>query len=326
MSDGTTVTEDTDGEATDAPADVTEATTDTTTTKASTIVDGEASSKDGIGPSGWGDDWRKGLTQDEALLKRLDRFDSPVGVLDWAVNAEKKLKENAPRTTLTRPDADASEEDVAAWREAAGVPETADKYDIQLSDGMQLGEADKPVAESFMKEAHEAGMPNEYVSKAIDWYLRQERSTQEGMLDDDNGFYARSEQELRDDWGPTDYKTNIGAIRGIFNNASEEVSIEGEEGKISIEEAILGARMPNGRKVGADPATLRFLARIGREILPIGAEVPDGTTRGDLTDRLEEIRKIRRTDPGEYERNKPLQAEELKLIDAKLRRERRSAA
>ena len=53
MSDGTTVTEDTDGEATVAPADVTEATTDTTTTKASTIVDGEASSKDGIGPSGW---------------------------------------------------------------------------------------------------------------------------------------------------------------------------------------------------------------------------------------------------------------------------------
>ena len=121
--------------------DETTADTDTDTdtaadTKTTTIAEGEI--KEGIGPASFGDEWRKDLTNDPSLLKRLERFDSPKRVLDWAVNAEKKLKENAPTTTLTPPSEGASEDEVKTWREAAGVPETPDKYEIKLSDGMEL--------------------------------------------------------------------------------------------------------------------------------------------------------------------------------------------
>jgi len=146
------------------------------------------------------------------------------------------------------------------------------------------------------------------------------------MIEDDDAHFSRSEQILRDEWGPADYKRNVDAALRLFEGASEKVTIEGTDEVLAIEEAILGARMANGRKVGGDVETLRFLTRIGLELLPIGAEIPDGATAGALDDRLSEIRQLRRIDPQAYERDKKLQAEELQLIDARLKRERRNQA
>lgn len=95
----------------------------------------------------WPEDWRsKAAGGDEKLMKFLERYNSPKAVVGALVDARKLISQGVNRP----PKADATPEEVAAWRAENGIPEKPDGYEVSLPDGFVIGEADKPVVDSFL--------------------------------------------------------------------------------------------------------------------------------------------------------------------------------
>jgi len=127
----------------------TETTTETTSEVAETT---ETTLSEDKPTDAWGDDWRQNYADgDEKMAKRLERYSSPKNALDALVAAQNKISSGEMQTTLK---ADATDEERADWRETNGVPATPDGYEVNLFDGLVVGEADKPMVDSFLESAH----------------------------------------------------------------------------------------------------------------------------------------------------------------------------
>tara|TARA_R110000868_G_scaffold122871_2_gene325737 strand:+ start:5189 stop:6208 length:1020 start_codon:yes stop_codon:yes gene_type:complete len=277
-----------------------------------TILDDKGTGKPLVEREGFPDNWRALLAgEDKGVMKTLERLSSPKALLDSYREAQKKLSEK--QTTLTPPGEDATPEQVKAWRDANGIPESPDKYEIKLRDNRVLGEADKPLFDDFAKVAHEAGFNTAQVSRVLDWWMDVNEGQTSGTMDRDRTDHDTGRQALRDEWGGADFERNVNAITGLFGTSS--VMVPGEDGaEMDVANAMLKARMPNGRLIGNDPAMIKFLAQLGHDLVPMDSQIPPGSTEGSATVRLEEIRAFRRKDFASYESDKKMQAEERDLI------------
>lgn len=256
--------------------------------KPATVANAEAGvgQKDSVAPSPFGDKWREALAgDDKALLERLQRFDGPRGVLDWALNAEKKLSQK--QSGLKKPGKDATDEEIKAWREANDIPEAPDKYVLRLSNDRALGDDDKPVFDHFAKALHAAGASNAVMSAAGNAYLDLQEKEHSAILDEDQDYAATTARGLKEEWGPDDYKKTVAAIWGPEKKPGEIIS-RGlfADVPVDLRDDILGARMPNGRILGGDPAALKVLARLARDAAPdmFATFIPDGDQSGKSVD------------------------------------------
>lgn len=265
--------------------------------------DGGEPSEPAAAPQDWPDDWRTRLAgDDEKTLKKLERFNSINDVVRWAQNLEKKMSSGEFKQAL--PD-DATEEEIAQWREQNGVPESPDKYDLDV-DGLVIGEDDKPHLDDFLQQAHESNMPNEMVKQVVSWHYQNIEKQQESMAEADADFQAESQQALREEWGG-EYKQNINQIKNLLSSAPE-----------GIEERLLGGRTADGKVVGNDPETLKWLAGLARQINPVATVVPGaGANQASaVQDEIQQIETVMRTEPDKYWKDPKMQARLKELYDA----------
>ncbi len=241
-------------------------------------------------PATWPDDWRdlmakevggedkKAVAQE---LKRLQRFASPMAV--WGSQRELETK----LTGLVRvPGPKASEDDVAAYRKALGVPETVDGYfeKLNLGKGKVLGEADKPVAESFATALHAENATPGQVSKAIGWWLDYQQAAEDQRQENDGTFQKQTEIDLRKEWG-AQYKPTSAAIKTLYDDLPPQVR-----------DIIDGGRSATGNLLGNDPDFMRWLGSLALDLYPAAQNYgADGTT--PVSDRLTQIRKIAQDTP-----------------------------
>lgn len=205
----------------------------------------------------WPEDWRKIVAGgDEKKLKRLERYASPAAAVDALFAAQAKISDGSLKSAL-KPDATPAE--LAAWRSENGIPEDPSGYDLTLKDGLILSEADKPMAQEFLKLAHAANMHPTQVKEALGWYVSQQLEAATAQSEFDATTRANTEDELRREYG-NDYRRNIQIARDMI-----------PEG---IRDRFLGGRLSDGTPVGNDPATIRWLVGLARELNPIGAVVP----------------------------------------------------
>ena len=116
----------------------------------------------------WPEDWRdKFAGDDEKLLGRLKRFAGPENVVKSWLNAEKKISSGQMRFDLPE---NPTDEDLASYREANGIPGDWTEYSTDLPEGVVFGDEDKAVIDAFLESAHGANMPQEYVTPALQWY------------------------------------------------------------------------------------------------------------------------------------------------------------
>jgi hypothetical protein len=286
-----------------------------------TILDGKAEAEPVVEKEAFPDNWRALLAgEDKSLLKTLERMSSPKALFDSYREAQRALSEK--KTTLTPPGEDATPEQVKAWREANGIPESPDKYEIKLRDNRVLGEADKPLFDDFAKIAHEAGFNTDQVSRVLDWWMDVNEGQESGLIERDTEQKNAGRQALRDEWGNADFARNVNAISGLF--ATSSVTVPGEDGKETpIMDALMSARMANGRLLGNEPAVLKFLAQLGHDLVPLDAQIPPGSTEGTVASELAEIRALRVKDFRAYEDNKAMQARERELISIEERQKAR---
>lgn len=194
----------------------------------------------------WRDDWRGAAAKgDDKLVKRLERYDSPETAFAALFSAQDSIAKHGLR--MQAPGADATPEQVTEYRKANGVPESADKYDLTLPNGLVVGEADKPIVEHFTKFGHGKNWSNDQVKQGLEWYYNFADENRRRTEDADAAFKEQGLAKLGELY-KGDFKRNIRMVNEYLDGASE-----------SVKTNILGARLPNGRLLGADPAMIDWL-------------------------------------------------------------------
>lgn len=210
----------------------------------------------------WPEDWReKYAGEDEKALGVLKRYSSPKAALDALFAAQKKISSGATKATALPPDA--TEEQIKAYREEHGIPETPDKYDVDLGDGHVWGDDAKPVIESFTKFAHSKNLPPSQVKELLAWWAGDRAKMAESWIQADNDYKKQNTDALAAEWGP---------------NLSREVRIATEfwQGNMppALYERFQTARDAQGRLLFADAELIRAANRMQREINPAGTVIP----------------------------------------------------
>jgi len=201
--------------------------------------------------------------EDEKLLKRLSRYGSVKDVADALIAAQNKIASGTLKSALP---ADPTPEQLVEWRAENGIPESADKYDTTLPDGMVVGEFDKPVVDAFAKTAHELNLTPAQVKNTLAWYFKNQEQQVTELRQADSAFTNESTEKMREEWG-SEYKLNMNLIDGLLTQIPED-------GKALI----MGARLADGTPLGSNPKIQRWLANLAREVNPTATVVPGSGT------------------------------------------------
>jgi hypothetical protein len=226
-------------------------------------------------------DWREKMAGgDEKVLKQLGRYTTPDQVAKALIEAKHKISAGEFKKPLA---ADASPEDIAAWRQENGIPEAFDKYEVKLSNGLVIGEEEKPFVDEFLKVAHSSNATPDQVNKMLGWYYETTDARAEEQIKADIEFKREAEESLRTEWG-ADYKTNLNLLNSVFDAAPE-----------GLKQNLMSARMADGSVLGNNPEALKFLAGLAREINPVATVVPGagaGAAAAAIGDEIAKLTKL----------------------------------
>lgn len=255
-------------------------------------------------PPAWDDGWREKIAgTDEKLLKRLERYPSVKAATDALVEAQTKISKGDIQFPLKE---NATPEEVTAWRKENNIPEKYSDYDVGIVDAKN-----KDFVESFMKMAHDNNFAPEKVKSGAAWLISERERITEEIQDRDAERAEATDETMRAEWGP-DYKPNNNAI----------VNLVSKYGNDEFAHNLFGARLGNGVALKDDPAALRFLATIAREINPIGTIMPGSGTNPiqAAESRIAELATMSGDLNSAYHdgsaQSKALKTEHLKLIEA----------
>lgn len=212
-------------------------------------------------PADFPEDWRaKMAAGDEKELKRLERFGSPNDVYKAYRQMENKMSSGKMKSELAK---DATPEQLAEWRKDNGIPEAPEGYDTALSDGLVIGEDDKPLIGEFLKEMHKSHASPTAVKSALTAYYKlveqQAIDREQGDID----YKAASLGKLQSEWG-ADFRKNVNMVSNLLSTVPSELAAR-----------IEASRTPDGKKFGDDPEMMKIMNQWAREINPAAAVVPN---------------------------------------------------
>lgn len=263
----TATTEATAAETTAAPeTKATETTTTATTETAAAATEtttAETTATEATETKGyWPEDWRKNIAgEDDKVLKRLERYNSPKDLAAALIAAQAKISSGQLKSALPE---NATPEQIAAWRADNGIPESPDKYDVAIAEGHVWGEADKPLIDDFAKTAHEANLTPAQLKKTLAWYSDLQAKQIEHVQNADAQFKKDNVDELREEWGG-EYRMNLRVVDEFFETLPD-----------GLGEVLLSARDANGRQLAANAKVIRWAAQMQREANPIATVMPSG--------------------------------------------------
>lgn len=264
-------------------------------------------------------DWRDRIAGgDAAFRKQLDRYADETAFGKAHREATKRIRDSA---AVVKPGENATEEELAAYRKANGIPEKADDYltNLTFTDGRVLGEADKPTFNEFAKVMHEIGAPQEFVNRAVQWELDHQEQLAAQTAEQDRKYREEQQDYLSEKWG-ADKRANINIIAPLLEQAGAgSVSEEG-----SLASLLLAGRLADGRQIGDDGRVIEFLSGLARKFNDIETLVEGSEPAKAGESRLAELAELRAKDPDKYW-SKEIQDEELRLIDQQNRRRTRGA-
>lgn len=253
----------------------------------------------------WPDNWATlAAGNDDKKAQRISRYASPQALADALIEAQDKIRSGGLKVPFPVDGDDAAK---ARWRTENGIPETADKYQIQLADDMVIGEGDKQMFNEFLQEAHAENLPPSAVNKVASWYFAKQEAAmaEQAKLDDTSLRTAKS--ELMQEWGGG-YESNLEEI------GNHLVAQFGSEMAATLH----SARMPDGRLLGNVPEFARAMLKQARELNPGAVLVPGASNQvSAVGDRIKQIEGVLRDNPDAYWRDDKMQAEFAKLLEFK---------
>lgn len=281
-----------------------------TDAKAETLAASDAPPEKEV-PATWPEDWRQKLAgDDDKALKRLSRFQSPADIFKSYRALEQRMASGELKAPLP---ADATEEQIAEFRQANGIPEKPEGY-LADTDGLVFGDEDKPRVDAFLGKMHERNAPPDVVRDALGWYHEERERALAEISKGDKEYRRASEDDLRAEWGG-EYRENLNAMGMLFSNAPE-----------GLDDEILGARGPSGKLLGDNPALLKWLVSMANEVNP-AATVAPGSGMGQIDSVQSEIAKIvkvMREDRKAYDADPKMQERLRKLYEAEEKLQKRA--
>lgn len=259
-------------------------------------------------PGDWPDDWRVKLSPDGKHSKTLDRLASPNALLDSYLSLRQKVDSGELKATAAYPDKGTPEEQVA-WRKSNGIPERAEDYQLKFSDGLVIGDADKPFVEGFLKTAHDSNATPEQVNKMLHWYYGSQEAALAAQEQKDVDYLHASEDTLRAEWGG-EYRGNLNMIQSLVDTMPA-----------SIKDLFVSARLADGSVMMNHPDMARWLVHTSRTVNPVATVVPGAgaNVAGAIDDEIATIEKTMRTDRKAYNNDPKMQQRLRDLYDARTR-------
>ncbi len=255
--------------------------------------------------SWWKPDWRDQISKgDKTVGNILGRYATPADAIQSAIEIRKKISAGEIKMPLPK---DAKPEDIAKWRADNGIPESPDKYELKLRDGLSIGKDDKPIIDGFLKAMHEKNTPPDVASTAVDWYYSEiERQTEERAVKD-KALASAAHEALREEWGP-EFRTNLNVVENLLSTMPKEVADDFKFG-----------RLANGTPIMADPNTIKWLLNMNLQLNPHSKVV--GNTAGNpasaIDDQIAEIEKTMKTNRKAYDKDEKMQARLRDLYTAR---------
>lgn len=270
------------------------------------IASGKEEPKGDVTPK-WADDWRQQIAgEDKKALDRLGRFATPADIFKSLREAEKKLSEGVK--PLAKPGEKATEEEWAAYRKTAGIPESVDDYvkAIELSDKREIGSDDKPVVAAFAERAIKAGVAPKDMAPLVEEYYAMQEEMVAQQAEKDAEFKTSSMQALREEWGG-DFKANINSLRPYFE------TVDG-----GLFDNLLGGRLADGTKIGDHPSVIKFFVAKALQENPAATVVPAGGNQIETIEaEIKAIERRMREDRPAYFKDSAAQERYRKLIEAR---------
>lgn len=229
----------------------------------------------------WGktvpENWRElAAAGDEKKLEQLKRFTSYEAYNKAFFDAQETIRSGSHKKTDAFPDKGTPEQQ-AEWRKAQGIPEKPEGYDLNLGDGLVIGEADKPRVDAFLKHAHATNMTPEAVKSNLAFYFKEQQQLVKDMETERAQALADTKKTLEQKWGG-DYERNRNAFLSVLDG---KIS-----GKSETKQRIINAFDTN-------PEFAEMLASMALDINPsFTGTGPSGDMPQAVADELGGIRKL----------------------------------
>jgi hypothetical protein len=234
---------------------------------AATVVSGDATTPTEPVVSKYPDDWREQFSKgDEKKLERLKRFASPEALAESYIEIEKKLRAGQIQKPITK---DSTPEEIAEYRKAYGIPESPDKYDLEIGDGYIIGDDIKPQVDVFLEKMHAQNTPPAVVKEALKAYFDMQAMEDGKYLDEQKQLKDKTVTELRQEWGVS-YDRNINVMKNFMQTQFGDAA-----------DAIMGATDLNGVPLMNNASIIRKFTQLALDNDPIGAVLP-GNNAGTI--------------------------------------------
>lgn len=221
--------------------------------------------------------------EDKEALKQLDQFTEPGAVFKSFRELRTQRDSGALKAVL--PD-NATPEQVAAYRKSNNLPDTPEAYveKLALPNGVVLGEADKPLVADFVaKVAHAKAWSQAQVNDVMAWYHARQDATRVEQDKKDEQYQLASVRTLTEAFGK-EYDRNENAVGNFIATVFPA----------ELGDQILTARLPDGSKLGDNPAVVQALAAAARQLMPTATLVPMGDGGKTLATRKTELEDVMR--------------------------------
>lgn len=249
-----------------------EVTTTTTTTPPTTTTTTPQTTTTAPPAADWPADWRDKMAgEDKDFRKSLDRFNAPGDVGKSWKEISTKVSSGEYKKAIPFPEKGTPEQQ-AEWRKEMGLPESADKYELKLPDGLVIGEDDKPIVDKFLSKILPKNVPADAASAAVAAYYEIQNEAQSQAVEQDRAFQIKAEETLRAEWGP-EYLPN--------KNRAEDFAVHTfgpEVGKALME---------------AGPDVVKAVSGLARQLNPEMTLVPNSANPSQaIADELASLNKI----------------------------------
>lgn len=262
--------------------------------------------------SAGGDDpvsWRQSLAGEayDDYKGILERFQDPADLLKSYKEAQDRIRSG----TLAKPlPEDPSEEELAAYREAHGIPEKPAGYLEALPEGTVIGEADRPAFESLAETLHEKNVPPSTFRAIAEWYPQFMESMAQELREGHERSRQEAENVLREEWGDQ-FQTNKNIFDALIKrDLSKEAA-----------EALNDATTADGRALFNNPEVVKALTGLARQLHPVDPAISaePSLQLEALSDEKARIEKVMREDRQAYNRDQKMQERYRYLIEQEQR-------
>jgi len=224
-------------------------------------------------PEDWRDQVAKsyGVEGDELakLTGQFERYKDLPALVKAGIEAQDKIRKGETSSGLPE---NPTDEQIAAYREANGIPESADKYELSLGEGLVLSDEDDRILSGVKEAAHGTNISNEALSQITSAMLAGRQKEAEARTAQDGINAQDAERLLRENWGQ-DFEANKNALDASITRLPE-----------SVRDLFKNGRLQDGRAILHSPEMINYLVDMERQINPMASVVPNDANAAQAVD------------------------------------------